>query len=327
MSDSFVDSPLFIGGHPKSGTSLLRALLDGHPEVLVFPEETAFFRRCLPALQQKGKGEQIRIGEKHLLRIFTWNHANPPESQRGFEDRDYSHIDYHAVQAAYWQRIQARHRHPGDLLAAAVLGYGDATGRVNDSVKIWAEKTPYNEIYARTIFDWWQHARVIQVVRDPRDNYVSYQRKHPDWTAEKFASNWLWLVRVGLTYLAQYGAGRYWILKYEDLISEPEQTILQLCAFLGIQNDPSLLIPTRDGTAWEGNSMFAEKYRAISSSTIGRWKEHIAPADLYTLQAIAQPGMQALGYVPESITRPPEAGLKTRFAVLKERIKWWFAHR
>ena len=42
------DSPIFICGHPKSGTSLLRSILDSHPEIIVYPEETGFFRRYLP---------------------------------------------------------------------------------------------------------------------------------------------------------------------------------------------------------------------------------------------------------------------------------------
>jgi len=37
------DHPVFLGGHPKSGTSLLRALLDSHPQLVVYPEESGFF--------------------------------------------------------------------------------------------------------------------------------------------------------------------------------------------------------------------------------------------------------------------------------------------
>ena len=42
------DSPVFIAGHPRSGTSLLRSVLDSHPELVAYPEETSFFRRYLP---------------------------------------------------------------------------------------------------------------------------------------------------------------------------------------------------------------------------------------------------------------------------------------
>ena len=47
------DSPVFIAGHPKSGTSLLRSVLDSHPELVAYPEETSFFRRYLPKTSRK----------------------------------------------------------------------------------------------------------------------------------------------------------------------------------------------------------------------------------------------------------------------------------
>src|SRR4029453_6002837 len=36
--------PLLVCGHPRSGTSLFLSLLDGHPDVVSFPEETKYFR-------------------------------------------------------------------------------------------------------------------------------------------------------------------------------------------------------------------------------------------------------------------------------------------
>ncbi len=84
------DRPLFICGHPKSGTSLLKALLDNHPQLVVYPEETVFFRRYLPLAQEKEFAEKIALADQYLTHIFEWNQDAPPSHQANYPDRDYS---------------------------------------------------------------------------------------------------------------------------------------------------------------------------------------------------------------------------------------------
>ena len=60
------EKPVFICGHPKSGTSLLRSMLDNHPELIVYPEETYFFRKFLPMSQMLSLKEQLDLAEEHL---------------------------------------------------------------------------------------------------------------------------------------------------------------------------------------------------------------------------------------------------------------------
>src|SRR5512143_919970 len=86
------DAPVFIAGHPKSGTSLLRSVLDSHPELVAYPEETSFFRRYLPKAARKALLEQTVRSERSVSPIFAWNQAHPPAHQAGFPDRDYSPI-------------------------------------------------------------------------------------------------------------------------------------------------------------------------------------------------------------------------------------------
>ena len=82
--------PIFICGHPKAGTSLLTSLLDGHPDLVVYPEETLFFRRFLPAIEGKSDDEKLALADELLIHFFQWNLENPPEHQKDYPDRDYS---------------------------------------------------------------------------------------------------------------------------------------------------------------------------------------------------------------------------------------------
>ena len=54
----------FIAGQAKSGTTLLVALLDNHPELLVLPEETAYFPTVLTKYGKRSRREHAKLSSK-----------------------------------------------------------------------------------------------------------------------------------------------------------------------------------------------------------------------------------------------------------------------
>ncbi|MGE5222352.1 MAG: sulfotransferase family protein [Omnitrophica WOR_2 bacterium] len=316
MPNDLRDRPVFICGHPKSGTSLLRSLLDSHPQVIVYPEETSFFRRYLPAAKGLSLDEKIELADRLLIHIFTWNQKEPPPSQSGFPDRDYSSVDFQRVRQAFRDQLETKgYRHDGDLLSAAVLGFGQATGRLSERLLWWVEKTPYNEYYAAQILEWWPQARCIHILRDPRDNFVSYERKHPDWTVEGFAANWRRSTQAGCLNQQRFGRDCYAIYRYEDLIQTPEAVLQQVRAFLGIEDHEILRIPTRNGEAWQGNSMFAEKFQKISDAPKERWKQKLSQEDAGLIGLIAAPYLKLSGY-----ELPPAVPMRSRARWLRWKL-------
>jgi len=300
MSTDLRDHPVFICGHPKAGTSLVRAILDSHPQLVVYPEETVFFRRFLPQSVGLDLQGQLELAEKTVIHIFKWNPDNPPPSQEGFPDRDYSSISFEAVRQAMQERTAEDYRHPGDILSAAVLSFGQISGQVGPKVLHWVEKSPYNEYFAEQIFTWWPEARCIHVVRDPRDNYASYRRKHPFWKPEFFAVNWRRSTQSGLQNARRFGARYYHLLRYEDLTSSPETSLHQLVDFLEIDWHPGLATPTRAGEGWAGNSMFADRFQGISAAPVDRWKEELYALDARVIELMNKSTLHDCDYSPSS---------------------------
>ncbi|MBN1537171.1 MAG: sulfotransferase [Anaerolineales bacterium] len=299
------DRPVFLGGHPKSGTSLLRALLDSHPQLVVYPEETVFFRRFLPQSAGLDFPAKLNLAEKTLTHIFTWERENQPANQEGYPDRDYSAIPFDEVNKAMVDILDgAGCRHDGDILSTAVLGFGKVSGSWQPSARYWVEKSPYNEYYADQIFTWWPEARCIYIVRDPRDNHASYHRKHPDWCAEFFTTNWKRSVNACWQNVARYGEKRCRLIRYEDLVQKTQETLKQLTDFLDIESNPTLAQPTRAGASWKGNSMFADQFSAISTTPLGRWKETLDPIEAAVIEIMAAPQMKALEYEKQSAYSP-----------------------
>jgi hypothetical protein len=297
MSETFKDRPIFICGHPKSGTSLLRNLLDSHPQLAVYPEESRFFRYFLPKAEGLSLEQLIELGEKELIHIFEWNLENPPDHQAGFPGRDYSFIPFEAVQAQFGELLRTEGtRHRGDVLWAAVQSFADITGNPGAALVGWVEKTPYNEYFADQIFVWWPQAKCIHIVRDPRDNYASYRRKHQSWSPGFFSNNWNRTTAAGLENEARFGHERYWVLRYEDLVSRPEEILPEVCTFLGIKDHEILRRPSRAGDLWRGNSMFADQFDEISQVAVGRWKERLSNQEAGVIQVATGKHLRRLGY-------------------------------
>lgn len=311
--------PIFICGHPKSGTSLMRSILDAHPELVVYPEESIFFRRFLPQAQQLALREQLELAKQNLIHFFTWNAQNPPPSQEGYADRDYTHLSFEEIAHHMESLATEKADHPGDVLSAAVLAYGIVSQCLSETTRYWVEKSPYNEYYASQIYSWWPEARCIHVIRDPRDNFVSYRQKHPTWNPEFFAKNWLRSTQAGFSNQERFGAQRYYILRYEDLVLAPMETLRELVDFLGITWQPSLTSPTRAGEIWRGNSMFMQEFNQISAAPIGRWKHRLSRQDAAVIEWLTRTWMKKLDYPAETLHSMPPIMLP---AILWRVVTW-----
>ncbi|MEN8243171.1 MAG: sulfotransferase, partial [Chloroflexota bacterium] len=287
--------PVFIVGHPKAGTSLLLNLLDSHSQLVVFPEETLFLRRVLPLLEKSPRGAWYGIAKANLIDFFNWNTESTVPSQAGFETHDYSFISFDAVEKAMekdWGSVATY----GDVLSAAVIAFGDAAGQLSESASRWVEKTPLHEYAANKIFELWPEAKILHIVRDPRDNFSSYERKHADWTAQHFARKWRRSTRAGLTSLRRFGPDRYLMLKYEDLVLDNQEVIERICTFLEIRFEEILNQPTKVGKAWSANTMFGVGSEQISSAPVGRWENILSNDDVTVIEVIASKQMKACGY-------------------------------
>ena len=121
----------FICGHPKSGTSLLSTLLDSHPQLVVYPEESRFFRRFNNQACGLEIEEKKMLAQELILHIFTWNQDDPPLSQSGFSDRDYSSVNYSRVWDVFSEFLFNNNHEHHHILSSAVLAFGEVTHQLS----------------------------------------------------------------------------------------------------------------------------------------------------------------------------------------------------
>lgn len=255
--------PIFICGAHRSGTTLVRDLLDHHPALAVLPSEGTFLtssRRVLRRLPPQRRLEWL--GCEWLRRL-----ANPihqaPYWVLGRSSRDHSpYVTFARYLMAWWPVAK---RHVGATtsswpLTAIALAYAQCTRGLNDSpcVHHWAEKSPTNERFLAKLGAEFPRGRIVHVIRHPLAVLASHEQEMRNAGGGRLP--WWRIARdLDRSYriATRHGADdRYFLVRYEELLEKPRDIVERLACFLGIEPLPSLLQPTVAGLPALSNSSF-----------------------------------------------------------------------
>lgn len=275
-------APVFLLGYFRSGTSLLQSLLAGHPEILVLPGEANWFG-----------GERARsLAEIHTqwIRRIVSPDGLPPFWALG---RPWTGDDdlYDLFTRTFLAYAAAE---PGrDLLGLVAAAYAACTpGRP----RLWAEKTPGNELRVAEILAAYPEARFVHIVRDPRAtlaSVVAFNRSRRAFAPLPEAA-----VELGRSLDAatantrDVGGDRYLVVRYEQLVGDPATETRRLAAFLGIDWNASLVAPSL-----VANSSTSERRTqgSIHRLSVDRGSE-LGPGAAALARAFTARPARALGY-------------------------------
>jgi len=299
---SIKDRPVFIGGHRKSGTTLLASLLDGHPDLFIYPGETAFFYKFFPVFDReeyslKRKIDRIVnscLGDFDLvIRKWIGSDRCPGYSLR-------------KLTGLYRRNVLATPGRSRDFFEAIIHSAWQILGPGMHEARYWVEKTTSIEIYADVLFGWYPNAKFIHLIRDPRDNYGAIKA---GWNKryrfqfdcqERLLQSVLDRGKLGMELaginLRRFSAKRYLILRMEDVVSKPRETMGKICSFLGIPFRDSLMKPTFLGVPWAGNNFENMSFGQVSKANLNRWKERITEHEAKVLEFYFRDLMQKYRY-------------------------------
>jgi hypothetical protein len=288
------EAPIFIGGYPRSGTTLLTALLDSHPDLLVYPRETQFFKQVMPLFKRD---------PALALDFLIWETSQSAwyATHLYGEGKDLGQF-----QAGLRELFQKQGGTPKALLQAIMLAHAQVTGQ--GYKRAWVEKTPHNELFATTLFSWFPGAKLIYIVRDPRATFASVRGFYKIMRVKqmgvlRFCVEWRSSLQANRRNAARFPT---LTIRYEDLVEDPRPTIERICDFLGIRFEESLLQPTFDGadfTGFSSYSSFATQFKTIDRSSLVKWKEALSQHDLRVIEYLLAKDMAALGYAGDAASR------------------------
>lgn len=321
MND-FIENAIFICGHRKSGTTLLVNLLDGHPELSVYPTDSGFFYMYYPLckLENFSDDKKIEVMKNKIIGNLEDEFQNLSE-----EERKKINFEMEKFKDDFITIAKKTAMTPKDMLSSLALAYKKNFMNLTTEKK-WVEKTTSTEIYAIDVFNWFPNAKFIHVIRDPRDNWGSlksgWKKRYAKFndSKERLLQSLIDRGRLGME-MARWnekiiGKEKYLVVKYEDLAENPTKIMKKITEFLDIKFDEILLKPTICGQLWVGNNFDGLKFTKVSNVNVDRWKQRIDEEEAKLIEYYFSDIMQHFGY-------NLEYSLEERVKAAKEHYKWF----
>ncbi|XYI01394.1 sulfotransferase family protein [Sorangium sp. So ce1128] len=275
-----IHDPIFIIGTERSGSNLLRLVLNSHSRIAV-PHPPHIVRYF--ASLEKGYGDLSKDGEfrafvSDVMKLLE-THIYPWEISVDVERvlRTAPSRTTFGVYAALYEQYRAHY----------------------DKAR-WACKSTFMIEHTETIIKHFPDARLIFLVRDPRDVAASSKRSvfsnyHPYFTARL----WLDQQTAGVRLIDTLSEASILLVRYEELVRNPRPQIERICAFLGETFEPAMLryFETREARRSASLSMsWRNTDRPIISDNIGKHRDELSAEEVLLVEAVARVPMERLGY-------------------------------
>ena len=283
--------PVFIVGMERSGTSLLRSILNGSSALAIAPE-THFINRWMGRWGDRDPGN-AEVFEGFWRDFSTSQHfsklgLDPDEVGPLLRGRGVSWRDVHASLLAAFASSQGKER----------LG----------------EKVPAYFRHLDRLFDWYPDARVIYSVRDPRAVVASHRMLDESWASvSDFELVRRWRERA--TMAVRWSTHpQVKIVRYEDLIADQRGTLASLCRFVEVPIEVAML--TRPRAVSRGTGPL-EPGAAVVSSQVDAWRRRLSTSDAQMIAYATRRQAAGLGYDSET-----EIGGAIRLRLGFEAAQW-----
>lgn len=272
VATNAVFRPLFLVGHPRSGTTMLTAALGRHSSIAATPETHYLNRHAMSveALIPKGTAAVCAYFDESRLADLELD------------------LDALRTRLDAYQELTA-----SDVFVAALNLYAEVRGK--DTV---LEKTPVHIRHIDEIFRHYPDARVIWLIRDGRACISSLRKV--DWASDDLtvlSRQWVRNVAYALAAEKRYGK-KIIRVHYEELVTHPHRALVAVHEGIGIafqdaELDTSLgtnVVPQYE-RSWKGNVG-----NTITSNRVDAWRAELSTQEIGTIEVVIGRYLRALGY-------------------------------
>ena len=274
---------LFIVGCPRSGTTLLRRMVDAHPEIAITRET-----HWIPDVFHAGIGID---GEGRVTSALPAAlEAHPKFQKLGVDSTELESLA--AARPTY-----------ADYVTALFDRYGAAQGK-----RLVGDKTPGYVRELPLLHSLFPHVRFVHLVRDGRDVALSvlgwsrkteqFRRHFPIWDESPVTTAalwWRWHVLLGRAAARGLRPGLYHELRYETLVDDPHGACSSLCSFLGVAYDDAM-VRFHEGRTRIEPGLSAKRAWLPATPGLREWRTEMREEDLEAFEAAAGDALEELGY-------------------------------
>ncbi len=282
------EQPIFIVGTHRSGTTLLRLILNAHPQIAI-PHEAEFL---LPLLKRFKTTHKDTIEESYSEAFFDAMRSNRLFSRLFGKWR----IQLADVEGKirFLQGEKSIRKH----ISAFYMTYMDQHKKAT-----WGDKTPSFFNMVRSFYALYPNARFIYLVRDGRDVMLSkrkYYTSQPD-NVTYSAIEWLYKNRMILRQLNKIP--KKMVIRYEDLVNHPNSTVEEICNFLSVGYSTEMMSFYQRSESQIGKRHSKLIFKPISNESVGKWRNELTRKETAVFDTIAKSLLSRFGYPVMSKSR------------------------
>ena len=287
---------LFIVGCPRSGTTLLRRIIDANRQIAITRETHWIAKRF-----EKRQG--VTPDGLVTPELLSWLLSDEKFTRMGIGQDELEGLVAGEEPVSY---------------STFVTGVFDLYGK-GQGKRLVGDKTPGYVRRIPTLHALWPEAKFVHIIRDGRDvslSATSWSRAYKlarlcsTWAEDPITTAavwWEWHVRLGREDGGSLAPELYHELRYEELVSRPAKTCETLCDFLGIPYDEAML-KFHEGRENADPNLDAKKGWWPLTPGLRKWSQQMPAEDLERCEAAAGDLLEELGY-PRACPHPPEEKL------------------
>ena len=289
---------VFVVGCPRSGTTLLRRILNAHQLIAIPKVETHW----IPKFYNKGDGlTENGMVTRRFIDILLAYHR--------FPKMGVSRLELETI-------LETRTKLPFDSFVEQIFDlYGRKHGK-----KLVGDKTPGYVRFIKLLHGLFPDAKFIHLVRDGRDvglSMLAWNRLHKtagrirsfeDDPVTTMALYWEWLVRLGLEGGAALPEGYYHQVAYESMVNSTERVSREICSFLQVPFDDAML-RYYAGRESKDTALSAKKAWLPPTQGLRDWRVQMSADEILRFEAVAGDLLSSLGY-QRSIPEIPKKALQ-----------------
>jgi hypothetical protein len=294
MGDRKSQSPIFVIGNSRSGTTLMARILNKHSEIY-FMNETHFYDD-----QWKLRTNFDVYAKKDLLRAI--NQMLTIQKKDYYRKSEYEEYPEEAEEV-YRNYLDKNRRD----YSSFILAFMEVEARRQNKT-IPGDQTPRHAFAIEGLIELFNDSKFVHMVRDPRAIMLSQKNKwkaavrknQPKFEIWRTRTNYhpitmsiLWNKVIDEVAKAQgkYGERVIKTVIFEELTGRPQEVVRDVCNFLGIEYSENML------DVDVSMSSNAEKGgRGIDKDIANKWVEGLSPTEVFIVEKICGTRMMKQGY-------------------------------
>ncbi|MDR9432189.1 MAG: sulfotransferase [Natronomonas sp.] len=334
-----------MSGLRKSGTSMVKNLLDGHPELFTYPpNELHFFRYSdhLAAVKDKKEMESNPSALLDRLAKTQFVRRMGDESTTASDYRAQLDLDVFDEQVA----AHSPETYP-EVYEALFESMAAASGHFDgglDNVRPATKSVLQTEFFPE-LRQWFPDLKFVYVLRNPYGHFASARNSmrlrsgggegsEMGLISDPYPFIGSELRRMELSYyfarkFERLYPDHFYILIYDRILEYPEPTLRELASFLDVEYHESMTNPTICGEPWGGNSWYAEEFEGIDPGPLDHWLDDLSDGEIGIINDLFGDVLDDFGFdrleSNSSLLRPfhrserPHTYIANRFAIYRQK--------